>query len=241
MVYLDLDELPGLVGKRGLLSTDKYSVRSFFRTDHLFEDTSLLSDEIRDIIRKQTGTSTVGPIRLLTQLRQFGYYMSPLNLFYAFDASGQHVEHVVAEVNNTPWGERHCYLLGDENRKNLRGTPRFAHQKEFHVSPFMGMDMEYHWSLSAPGLELLVRIANSRGTQRVLDVDMKLQRRALSKQGLRRMTFRYPAMTAQIAAAIYYQALKLWWKRCPFYTHPNKQSPARQHTRASKEPTTNVR
>lgn len=104
----------------------------------------------------------------------------------------------------------------------------------------MGMDMEYHWSLSAPGLELLVRIANSRGTQRVLDVDMKLQRRALSKQELRRMTFRYPAMTAQIAAAIYYQALKLWWKRCPFYTHPNKQSPARQHTLApprSRRPT----
>lgn len=220
MVYLDLDELPALVGNAKILRGRQHSVCTFLRSDHLFDSKRALAEELRAVIHKQTKQTSCGPIRLLTQLRYFGYYMSPLNLYYVFDEGDKQIEYVVAEVNNTPWNERHCYVLWNGNRRNGDDKLSFAHPKNFHVSPFMPMDMEYRWRLSEPGSNLKVHLANHRQSKPVFHASMTLRRRELSRRELRRMTIRYPVMTARIAASIYYQALKLWWKSCPFYTHP---------------------
>jgi DUF1365 family protein len=148
--------------------------------------------------------------------------MSPLNLFYVFDELDQRVEFIVAEVNNTPWNERYCYVLWQGNRTDSDGNQHYAHGKQFHVSPFMSMDVDYHWQLGEPGNDLEVHLANYRRAEKIFDAGMILRRRELSRQQLRRMTIRYPLMTAQITRGIYYQALKLWWKKCPIYKHPKK-------------------
>jgi DUF1365 family protein len=150
--------------------------------------------------------------------------MSPLNLYYIFNEADEHVEFVVAEVNNTPWNERHCYVLWDGNRESETKELQFTHAKDFHVSPFMGMNFQYDWRLTEPGSDLRVQLANTRDSRQLFAAGMTLKRRELDRQQLRRMTFRYPMMTAQITAGIYYQALKLWWKKCPSYTHPKKQT-----------------
>ena len=220
MVYLDLDEIPALVGSHKMLRGKPFALCAFLRSDHLFDSTHTLADELRAVIHEQTQRTSRGPIRLLTQLRYFGYYMSPLNLYYVFDEGDERVEYVVAEVNNTPWNERHCYVLWSGNRQNGNNELSFTHPKELHVSPFMPMDMEYRWRLTEPGSNLKVHLANHRRSEPVFEAGMTLKRRELSRHELRRMTIRHPAMTARIAASIYYQALRLWWKSCPFYTHP---------------------
>jgi len=236
MVWLDLDELPSLVGPGRMIAASRHATRAFLRGDHLFDRAAPLDREVRGVIRDQTGRSPDGPIRLLTQLRYFGFYLSPLNLFFVYDRQGARVEYVVAEVNNTPWNERHCYVLWDGNRVGDADEMQFSHAKDFHVSPFMGMDMEYQWRISEPGERLTVQLANRRDSRELFDAGLALRRLDLNPRQLRRMTLRYPLMTARISSAIYYQALKLWWKKCPFYTHPKRRSDAPSPTAIPTKP-----
>lgn len=222
MLYLDLEELPLLVGSRGLIGSSRFAGSSFLRSDHLFNAEQPLATEIRQIVQHQTGRAPTGRIRLLTQLRYCGYYFSPLNLFYIYDQRDEQPEFVVAEVNNTPWKERHCYVLWQGNRVGAHGSMQFSHAKQFHVSPFMDMDMQYGWRVGQPDSQLNIHLSNFQALKKRFDADMSLHRRDLNERQLRRMTLRYPLMTAQISAAIYFQALKLWWKKCPSYTHPKK-------------------
>jgi len=238
MVWLDLGELPLLVGPSGLIADSRFASRSFLRSDHLFNNIQSLETEVRETVLQQSGTNPEGPIRLLTQLRYFGSYFSPLNLFYVYDEQDAHVEYIVAEVSNTPWKERHCYVLWEGNSTRELTEMRFSHPKQFHVSPFMEMDLEYRWRLTNPGTRLSLQLENFNASRRIFSAHMELKRRVLDSQQLRRMTFRYPLMSLQIIAAIYYQALKLWWKKCPVYPHPKKQFKQDSHVTELPRPVT---
>jgi DUF1365 family protein len=225
LIYLDLDELPGLLRSRDrLLYGSRFSPGSFCRGDHLGDPARPLSEAVRDLVQSKTETRPEGPIRLLTQLRRFGYYFSPLNLYYCFDRQGARPEAVVAEVSNMPWREQHCYVLWAGNRAQSAGRLQFRHPKRFHVSPFMDMDFDYVWRLSRPAEKLTVYLGNEKGGRRVFDASMVLHRRPLDRRELVRSWVRYPWMTAQVVLAIYYQALRLWMKKCPFHPHPKYRS-----------------
>jgi len=225
MLYLDLDELPDLIHARRLISTRRVAPASFLVADHQPGLEISLQEAARNRVAQQTGIRPVGPIRLLTQLRYFGYYFSPLNLYYCFSESGQNLDAVVAEVSNTPWGERHHYVLWSGNRISADADYAFSHEKAFHVSPFMDMDLQYYWKLSVPAEEVSVQLTNSQNEATFFQANLNLQRQPLSRSNLNRNLLCYPLMTVQIMAAIYYQAFRLWIKKCPNYPHPNSQTP----------------
>jgi DUF1365 family protein len=164
-----------------------------------------------------------GPIRLLTHLRYWGHCFNPVSFFYCFDAADQGLEAIVAEINNTPWHERHCYVLSQAVNDTPDTWYHYRLRKAFHVSPFMDMDMDYDWRFLQPGSRLQVHMENFEQGQKLFDATLSLQRSELSGPALARALLRCPVMTLTVVFKIYWQALKLHCKGAPFYTHPAKR------------------
>lgn len=224
LMYLDLAELDDVFRGRWLWSARRPALAWLSRRDHLGDPSIPLDEAVRDLVASRGQPRPRGPIRLLTHLRHAGFMMNPLSLYFCFDERGEVVETVVAEVNNTPWGEQHCYVLGTEQFAPgaLRGG---GLQKEFHVSPFMSMNAQYHWSISHPADELHVRISSTSAGQKFFTVGLHMQRQPITSASLARALVRFPLMTAQVYAGIYWQALRLWWKGCQVHPHPKHVTP----------------
>ena len=224
MMYLDLDELPTLFENRWLWSASRAALARFRRSDHLGDKNQPLADTVRLLVEEETGTRPRGPIRLLTNLSYYGYCFNPVSFYYCFANDGETVEFIVAEVNNTPWGERDTYVMDCRSDSAVDSSWRFQPRKKMHVSPFMPMELEYNWVLSAPADRLSMFMANSKTGRRFFDATLTLDRTPISGRSLAGLLFRFPFMTARITCAIYWQALRLWLKRCPVYKHPGKKT-----------------
>jgi hypothetical protein len=223
MMYLDLDELPELFDRFWLWSARRPNLAWFRRTDHYGDPVIPLAESIRNLVQQQTGQRPEGPIRLLTHLRYFGYGFNPVSFYYCFDKNDQRVEYLVAEVNNTPWGEQHCYVFSSTSQPEGRKHQQFRFDKDFHVSPFMPMEIDYDWRFSFPGEQLSVHMINLQDQEKLFDATMVLKRKPITHSGMAAVLIGYPLMTLKVIGAIYLQALKLWLKRIPFYTHPDKK------------------
>lgn len=226
MLFLDLEELPVLFKDRWLWSVDRPNLASFRRTDHIGDPAMALDQSIRQMVESQTGHRPTGPIRLLTHLRYFGYVFNPVSFYFCYDASGHHVESIVAEITNTPWGERHCYVLGPQGNLGQGGRKRYRLDKAFHISPFIDMNVAYDWRFSEPASQVAIHMENLKAGHPFFDATMVLQRREISGAALARVLAEYPVMTLKVIGAIYWQALRLWVKGVPFHEHPDKQKEA---------------
>lgn len=159
MAYLDLDELPQLLG--GRLVRRRPGLVRFRRADYLGDPAVPLADAVRELVGE------AARVRLLTNLRTLGHCFNPVSFYYCFDAS-ERLSTVVAEVTNTPWGERHAYVLD---------ARRSEHDKAMRVSPFMDMDQRYTVSLAPPGPTLSVHIESREGGGKAFDATLNLRRR----------------------------------------------------------------
>lgn len=228
MVYLDLSELDTVFSGRWLWSTSRPKLAWFRRSDHLGAPSVPLDSAVRALVEQRIGRRPTGPIRLLTHLRYLGFVFNPVSFYYCFDLGATRLEAIVADVSNTPWGERYQYVLPVPDSTDAR----FAVNKIFHVSPFMPMDIAYDWRFTLPAESLSVHMASAhRGTD-LFDAALTLERRTMDTQSLARVLVRYPAMTLGVVASIYWQAYRLWRKHTPFYHHPRygTTTPEARHT-----------
>ena len=223
MMYLDTQEIETVFSLSPWWSLSHFAPVQYKRSDfhidlkHTSTKKLLSVDEsVRNTVESVSGIRPDGPIRMLVNLRYWGFNMNPLSTYYCFDSAGEKVTAILAEVNNTPWNERHAYVLTGNNFANKQNI-RF--QKKFHVSPFNPIDMDYHWQSSTPDKTLALHLENWQGHEKVMDATLTLKREAISPSSLNKILIRFPWMTVKVVSAIYWQAIKLWWKGVPIFDH----------------------
>lgn len=220
MMYLDLDELDELFRSQWFWSVEKKNIASFQRKDHLGDPNLSLKQSVIDLVYERIGFALDGPVRLLTHLRYWGYCFNPVSFYYCYDKSGKHLEVIVAEINNTPWGEQHCYVLKTNPERTNQDHHHFIFPKAFHISPLMPMNLTYDWWFSAPKTQLRVHMNNIQDKKKLFTAHLDLKKKKLNGQHLAHALIHYPFMTGKVISAIYWQSLCTWLKGAQFYSHP---------------------
>jgi DUF1365 family protein len=220
LLYLDLEETSHVFERFWLWSTRRFNLAWWRRSDHVGDPAKPLSETIRDKVLQETGSRPKGPIRLLCHPRYWGFTFNPVSFYYCFEEDRNTLHSIVCEVNNTPWGEGHLYVLPATDSLGQGRILKFKREKAFHVSPFMPMDIDYDWRFNLPEKALNVHMQNYREGNKVFDATMVLERKEISSANLSSALLRFPFVTAKVVFAIYYQALRLRLKRVPFYDHP---------------------
>jgi DUF1365 family protein len=224
-LYLDLAEADRVFHGRWLWSSGRANVVSFRPRDHLdgtAGDAASLDRQVRDLVGGETGRRPTGPVGVLTFPRYWGYVFNPVSFWYCWDDAGARVEAIVAEVSNTPWLERHRYVLHARLDEASAPHHRYRFAKVFHVSPFLPMDLSYDWRFTDPGPALTVHMDVTKDGAVLFDATLTAERVEISGRSLAAALAAHPFMTAKATAGIYWQAFRLWTKRAPFFTHPSK-------------------
>ncbi|HSC63861.1 MAG TPA: DUF1365 family protein [Caldimonas sp.] len=210
-LLVDLDELPALARRLRLFSLGRFNLFSLHERD--YGDVATAGDGLRAYVDRQlrdAGLPAAAAVRLLTMPRILGYAFNPLSVYFCHGADGA-VQALIYEVNNT-FGERHSYLIPvDPNeRDGARIVQRCA--KEFRVSPFLALDLDYVFRVEAPrpgraALSIGV-VANDR-VGALVNARFDAQRRRLDDAALVRVFFSHPLLTLKVIAAIHWEALRL--------------------------------
>ncbi|WP_426571905.1 DUF1365 domain-containing protein [Aquihabitans sp. McL0605] len=236
MAWLDLDELPAALDAHPLWSARRWAPVCFQRRDFHGDPDLPLDTAVRDTVERELGRRPEGPIRLLAHLRTWGWAFNPIAFYFVLSPDGSQVDTLLAEVTNTPWRERHAYVV-PVNAPELVEPVRFP--KAMHVSPFLDLDLDHSLAFTRPGADhLTIRMDDWRGDHRELAATLSLRRLPLDHRSMARTLRRHPLPAQRVSAGIYREALKLRWKQAPFRHHPQPVGPTRSTSSHPPEPIT---
>jgi len=225
MLGLDAHEIQNNKQPIGIFGFAWYHPLRFIEKDYIKSEPGELSERIKQKVIKLNGHSEIDRILMLVQVRCFGLYFSPVNFYFCYDKNDICTQ-MLAEVSNTPWNERHYYLVDLLDKKNPLTT-----KKVFQVSPFMDLNMNYLWRVNPPkknNKHLLVKIQNqvldkhSGQSNKIFEANLVLKKYKLNKYNLIKAWIKIPIMTFKIFVSIYWHALRLFLKKVPFIGYQKK-------------------
>jgi uncharacterized protein len=182
----------------------------------------LSTNEVQRHVEEKFGASLskqITKIYILTQLSYFGYTFNPVSFYYCYGEDGNLLA-ILSLITNTPWGEKHANCFRFD-----KYSPEHKFEKEFHVSPFMPMEIDYTWKFNSPEDLIRVHMANRHKTEtdNFFFASMDLRYHELNLKNVLKSIIKYPCMSFKTILAIHWQALILYLKKTPFYTHPKKR------------------
>lgn len=201
------------------VSSEQFNWFSFRRKNYLSHPEIPLDEHARQLVVAKFNHYPKGKIYLLTHLACLGYCFNPISLYFIFDETNQQLDYLILEVTNTPWGEKHNYVL-ESSGKPKNQVYHYQFQKELHVSPFMAMNYEYLFHLKLNKQKITVHMENHIDGQKDFDATLMLAASPKNAKSFKKVFRHYPLITYKVAVAIYWQALKLWMKGVPFHSHP---------------------
>ena len=217
MFCFDIDDLVHSFKNIKHVSIEQFNWFAFHRKNYMSHPDIPLDDYVRQLVVTKFDTLPKGKIYLLSNLSCLGYCFNPISLYFIFDETNQQLDYLILEVTNTPWGEKHNYVLKSASSPT-NDVYDFQFQKELHVSPFMAMNYAYQFNLKLTKEKIIIRMENQIDGKKDFDVTL-----TLTASDQKETVFKhYPLITYKVTAAIYWQALKLWIKGVPFHTHPKR-------------------
>jgi DUF1365 family protein len=222
MAFLDIDRIQELTRISRLLSYNRFNWASYDQRDHFGDPGLSLRQRLERDAAAQGVSLPDGQIFLLTNLRYLGYNFNPVSFFYCYDAN-ERLQLVLAEVNST-FGESYNYWLWQDNELPSSNAKRYRRAKAMHVSPFMSMKLDYTFTLTPPDRKLVVHMDTIEDGNPFFDATLNLERRPWSAHSLHRALLSHPWMTAKVIVAIHWEALRLYLKKVPVFTHPRRHA-----------------
>ncbi|HWJ73692.1 MAG TPA: DUF1365 family protein [Kaistia sp.] len=217
-LLLDLDELDLMDKRLKLFSRNRFNLLSFHDGDHGATDVVTLRQLIIGQLMAAGITQPIGAIRLLTMPRILGYAFNPISLFFCHAPDGELVA-IVYEVNNT-FGQRHSYIAAIDPAVEPDALFRHACRKQFYVSPFLGMDLDYDFAVRPPGEAVSLAVKGFDASGMVIATSMSATRQGITDRSLLGAVVSHPLLTLKVIAAIHWEALKLWRKGVPLTRRP---------------------
>ena len=219
MAFLDIDRIPELMKASRLTSYQRFNWATFRESDHFGNPAIPLRERLKVDAAGQGIELPDGPIFLLTHLRYLGYNFNPISIYYCYTRNGR-LDTMMAEVNST-FGESHNYWLSAGNQVSALNSHIHRSSKAIHVSPFMPMELDYRFVLSTPGDQLVAHMDTLEGEHSGFDATLTMNREPWNARSIRQALLRFPWVTAKVITAIHWEALKLYCKKAPVFTHPN--------------------
>jgi DUF1365 family protein len=203
-----------------LLSHNRFNLLSFHDKDY-GDGTTAPLQWIENLLKAEGIHDADGEIWLQTFPRVLGYVFNPVSFWFCHTQEGV-LRAVLCEVSNT-FGERHCYLL--EQSTPISNSDELTARKVFHVSPFCEVTGSYRFQfkrIQQPdgSQRTLARIDYHDASGPLLLTNISGIAHELSDRVIAQALLRYPFMTFAVIARIHWQALKLFFKRVPFFSKP---------------------
>lgn len=219
----DLDSLDELFAQSKFWSINKFNIVTLKNRDYINTSEDSIKQKAMALIQKRTQNEFKGKIFLFTHPRYLGFGFNSVNFYFCYEKNN--LIYIISEINNTPWKQKHLYFHNIQdshlNTNMHKADYVFEFQKDFHISPFVDMNIDYIWKFNVNLEKLSVAMKLKHETKTLMHVNLQTKLQPILKTNQISWTIRQPFQALKMFIGIYWQALKLWYKRVPFFSHPD--------------------
>lgn len=208
MHHLSLGTIESAFSDSKLYSYDSRNIASFKKTNYLGKKNKGVYEKALNILKDNNVSEEFDDIFILSNLEYLGYCFNPISIYFCIQ--GRVIKYLILEVTNTPWGERHCYVLKPcLLRENIYSS---SFRKVLYVSPFLDMDYEYKINCKYTENKIIIHLESTSNNTVDFDATLSLNTEEVSAKSLNKYLITRMPNTIKTIVTIYWQAFKILLK-----------------------------